>query len=536
MTWESIRAHYAQRFAALGATQETVAKAGALSRQNAISKMLKNHHRGPTVQTFIRAIYGLGITPAAFFADLEAAAPPDRSVPDASSAQSGAVQQPTPEPTFEEIVAARFEAIEQDLRRLDAVTHDLEPPWRTKSAPAFCGDPISRESSSPGSQNCLRRQRTFGEQMTTRRQRQEPGHRLKRGKWQVFVRVNGVFRSKTFDLESPVEERRAWRDAQIATTIPPPASGTFAADVVRYLALPEVAARPTVDEIRTQLQRWVHTLGADRSRHSITTEDVEAVLQDWLRTLAPATVYHRRSTLRSFFKRLDKRAGPIEGTTCPAHYRPVDRSVPFETLTRILDAMPDERFIRTGIRRPSFAKLRVAVILHTAIPPAELMKLRARDFDREAAIVRMPWRDKGAGTPAHRLELSPAGVAAFIALDAAGAWGSFPEEAVTHSFKRAARKVCGADTPIRLYDLRHSLGADAYEATKDLATVGRLLGHVPGSIVTSRYALGAHAAVDRAAVAAITAARGNTESALKLPAKIARSRKSRTLKQIRKAS
>jgi integrase len=194
--------------------------------------------------------------------------------------------------------------------------------------------------------------------------------------------------------------------------------------------------------------------------------------------------------------------------------------VPFATLEQILAAMPTERRVAKGIRRPSFSRLRVAVILHTGIPPAELQKLRAIHFDRAAATVKMPWRDKGGGTPAHVRELSAAGVAAFVALDAAGAWGAFAPERLSASFKRAARQVCGPDTPIRLYDLRHTLGADTYRTTHDLATVGRLLGHVPGSIVTQRYAMGAHAEVDRAALAKLTAARS-------LPAKLARRSKAK---------
>jgi hypothetical protein len=60
---------------------------------------------------------------------------------------------------------------------------------------------------------------------------------------------------------------------------------------------------------------------------------------------------------------------------------------------------------------------------------------------------------------------------------------------------------------MRLYDLRHSFGAELYRRTGDLATVARFLGHAPGSTVTARYALGANAHVDRAAAAAFDTAR-----------------------------
>jgi integrase len=350
------------------------------------------------------------------------------------------------------------------------------------------------------------------------RRRKEVGIRRKRGGWQVCIVLRDKFYSKQFDLNTPVTEMRAWRDAQVElhgtglehVGIHARPSGTFADDVATYLHKPEVLAMPGYRQRAQHLGLWVQALGGDRRRASITRDEIEAVLQGWLAAgLAAPTVYHRRTALQSCYVKLDGRdaPNPVRGTTRPAHYRPVDRSIPFELIERILAAMPAEYLAAQGIRRPSLAKLRCAVIAHTGIPPAELQKLRAHHFDRERAFMRMPWRDKGAGAPAHLRELSPTGVAAFVALDAAGGWGSFAPERLSVSFKRAARRVCGADTPIRLYDLRHSLAADLYRATRNLDTVARLLGHVPGSLVTGRYAMGAHAEVDRAAVAAVHAAR-----------------------------
>ena len=339
------------------------------------------------------------------------------------------------------------------------------------------------------------------------RRRKEIGIRRKRNGWQAFVDVDGQFRSKQFPIDTPIAEMRAWRDGQIAMTRVAPASGSVAAEVARYLARPEIAAMPTIDERTRHLELWLEALGRDRSRASITQHEVEAVLQRWLAAgLAAATVYHRRTALGSCCETLGGH-NPVLGTTRPAHYRPVDRSIPFETIQRIIAAMPAQRMLAKGITTPSLSRLRVAVIAATGIPPGELRKLQAHHFDRDQAIVRMPWREKGAGTPAHIRELTATGVAAFVALDAAHGWGDFAEERLSVSFKRAARQACGPDTRIRLYDLRHSFGTDLYRATGDLATVQRMLGHVEGSIVTHRYAMGAHADVDRAAAAALQAAR-----------------------------
>lgn len=82
MTWDKIRARYTTLLVASGRTQHEVAAAGGLSGQNAISKLVANTKRGPSVETFIRAVHGLGIPLSTFFAALEASAPdPRASVP-----------------------------------------------------------------------------------------------------------------------------------------------------------------------------------------------------------------------------------------------------------------------------------------------------------------------------------------------------------------------------------------------------------------------------------------------------------------------
>lgn len=356
------------------------------------------------------------------------------------------------------------------------------------------------------------------------RRRKEPGQRIKGNKWEVFVRVNGVLRSKRFDMATPLDVRRKWRDDQIADSSAPlqvaAAAGSFAAFVDRYLNKPEIAARRFVKQYAAHLQLWIAALGAQRSPSSITRDDVEGVLQTWLRTLAQPTVYHRRSTLRSLFVTMTGSAGPVEGTTVPDHERPIDRSMSFQTAERIVDAMPDWAYRSAGIQEPSLAKLCARVTLHTGIPPAELRKIKHAYLDRVARTLRMPWRDKGKSVAGHVRQLSDVAVAALGALDDAlkdhtKVWGDQlpPAETVSHSFKRTARRILGPGTDVRFYDLRHTLGADTYRFTKDLDTVARMLGHAPGSKVTTRYAMGAHADVDRAAADLVAMKRATPASA-----------------------
>lgn len=71
MEWERVRAHYEQCFADTGRTQQAVAEAGGLPTQSAIQKILVNHKMGPSVETFLKAVLGLGLSLSTFFADLE---------------------------------------------------------------------------------------------------------------------------------------------------------------------------------------------------------------------------------------------------------------------------------------------------------------------------------------------------------------------------------------------------------------------------------------------------------------------------------
>jgi integrase len=177
-------------------------------------------------------------------------------------------------------------------------------------------------------------------------------------------------------------------------------------------------------------------------------------------------------------------------------------------IEQILAAMPDKQSVTPGaVRRLSLAKLRATVLAYTGMPPGALPKISKSDLDFAAATFRSPARPKGHGARARILPLTAKGLAAFGAFDAAHAYGVFSIEALSHSFKRAVRRVPSAPQTMRLYDLRHSFGAELYRRTGDLATVARFLGHAPGSTVTARYALGANAQVDRAAADAFDAAR-----------------------------
>lgn len=368
--------------------------------------------------------------------------------------------------------------------------------------------------------------------------RKVTGIRRRRGGWRVTVRVRGHLYTKQFPIEKSLANMRAWRELQITTFGGRKGrSGSLNADIETFLAKPEIAAQSYVGQTRAHLARWAAALGGgDRPRVDITRDELEAVIQQWLKVLAEATVYHRRTALLSLWVTLDgaDAANPVRGTTCPAAWTPRDQSVPFATLLRIVSAMPDVRYVKKGVRQPATAKLVAAVLLHTGWRGVDLLAVRRSHVNWTAGTVQMPGSEKGKGAPPWTAHLTPGGLERLRAFDAADLYGAFDESAVSHSFKRAARRLEGPDTPIHLYSLRHSVGADVHRQTKDLATVGRFLGHVPGSRATAQYALGANADVDRAAAVALGAARAGQDSQKQLPAKSPTAKKGRQANNLRR--
>jgi len=320
-------------------------------------------------------------------------------------------------------------------------------------------------------------------------------------------------KSTTFDLDATPAKMQAWRELQVGKygKRRPRAAGSFAADVETFLAKPEIAAQKYVGHLRAYLELWLEALGRDRPRSSIEKDEIEAVIQGWLKLFAEPTVYHRRAALVSLFTVLDGpgAANPVKETTCPKSWIPADHSVPFATLRAIVDAMPAVRYVKKGITQSSAAKLACGVIIAVGLRAVDLLKVKLRHFrvgvDGRREFL-WPASEKGKGVTAKWTPLSAEGEAGFDAYIAAG-MPPFKPEAISHSFKRAARRIDGPDTPVHLYSMRHSIGADTYRVKGDLATVGRMLNHAPGSRATAQYALGAHAEVDRAAVDAVSAAR-----------------------------
>jgi integrase len=402
------------------------------------------------------------------------------------------------------------------------------------------------------------------------RRRKLAGLRLKRGKWQARIEVAGKEYTKTFPLDEPIATMRTWREDQIdahgSTVLPPGAKGSLGADVALYLT--RITAMPTYKQKAAHLALWVEALGRDRPRRSITAGEIDAVLQGWLVTpsvpppgkkhggrpsgplgLAPATVRKRRRTLQSLWVKLDGKPAPnpVKGSTNPKEPKAEARGLTYLAIARALAAMPDYCSVKPGAVKPlSRAKLCAAVVAYTGLPPGILNQVARHDLSLVDATVRVVPRTKGGGVEARTLPLTAEGLAAFQAFHRANAYGRVPKT-LNGSFKRGCRRAGLDPKAVHLYDLRHSFLSQVYRVTRDLATVGRLGVHAEGSVVTARYAKGANAEVDLAAVAAFdTTLEEQRRRALSVtpdqagaadfrPAAPARPKKARTRKQLRKA-
>lgn len=312
--------------------------------------------------------------------------------------------------------------------------------------------------------------------------------------WQASVFVSGTLYCKQFPLPTPLEDMQAWRErTRIAKHIAKPNAGTLAADAERYLKA--VAAMPTIGERTRHIELWVDALGPTRWRGSITTDEISTILHQWRLTggpngtpLSDTTVRHRRTALLHLWHTLDGKdePNPVRRSWKPKDPKPAARALSPETITRILDAMPECK-----------TKARLRVMATTGLPHTQVMQIHpASDFDAAGARLRVRGRKKGDGTGDRWLPLSAAGVAALETFVAAKATGTFSASSVYKSWQLACRKV--GVTNARPYDLKHSFGTLLYQASHDLAAVARLL---DVSMTTAqRYTLGAHETVDRAVI------------------------------------
>jgi len=341
--------------------------------------------------------------------------------------------------------------------------------------------------------------------------RRRPHTRAKNGKLQLYVRVHagpGGLKTTTREKSITDAEIDSWVSEQRRQFGKCDATDTrLEAALVRYLETR--TAMPTLAQHTAHLELWLRALGRDRSALSVTTDEITRIVDGWMKDgLANDTIRKRRSALRTFYARTyPKQLSPVKGSLNPKPPKPEARQLSYLDIDAAINAMPTYRSTKPGQPRElSLAKIRLRLMADTGLPPGLVAQIQPGDFNMFGGTLRVAGREKGDGVEARTLKLTPDGIRAFKAFDAAGAYGAFALPACNRVFKRACQRIGLNPTSVRQYDLRHSFLSQLYRVTRDEATVQRLGLHAPGSRCTARYTQAAHDDVDRAAAAAFSQA------------------------------
>ena len=324
------------------------------------------------------------------------------------------------------------------------------------------------------------------------------------------VKVRGQQREKRFPRDTSIKTIKNWQGdtkAALRKLRPKIGRGTFAADVERYLG--GRTQMPTYKERAAHLALWCAEFGP-RNRHTIETLEIDTVLSRWLDTgLQPSTVRNRRTALQALWTGLDGKAAPnpVREALMPVLAQPEARAIPFKTIAKILDAMPDVGQGRPGEARDdqSKTKARLAVIAYTGLPHALIKKLTPEAINWRTKTVTVPARKKGKGAAGRILPLTAEGAKALKTFGELECWGNFSNSSMIKSFRRACTAAKVHPAP-RVYDLRHSFATEMYRQTGDPKATAELLMHSPSSQMMDRYTIGGVAPRLKLAVGAFDAA------------------------------
>ena len=315
--------------------------------------------------------------------------------------------------------------------------------------------------------------------------------------WRIYVQVRGQVYTRRFKPSTPQQtveaellKARQRHHAGRQTE----ASGTFAADVRRYLT-DYFAGRPGLEERTRHLTLWRTALGDDTIRADITRDDLARVLNGWRAAgLAADTCNKRRTALLALYHALDGKGGSNPAREVPKFRAPdpLPRGLAYQQIEKALKAMPTCK-----------TQARLRVLAYTGIRAGQLMKLEPSHWDHRRHVLTVPGTTKGRGTKPYAIPLSALATAALKAFDAIDAWGPFTWAPMARMWKKAATaaKLPAGTVP---YDLRHSFGTHIYRKTGNLKAAKDLLGH-SSFRMTERYTL---AAVPKHKVDAIRAAFG----------------------------
>jgi integrase len=339
----------------------------------------------------------------------------------------------------------------------------------------------------------------------------------------ISIRVRG--KEHRYPLGTPLDELRRNR-RELLASLPgtEPRRGTFASDVATYLAtLPDGHRRRDAASL---LQHWLDAGFGPKTRHTITAIEIQQQLQKWVGRFSPATRRHLRRELGAVYRTLNGKAGanPVRDVPQIVVRYEEPRAIPYPVIELILAALPDQGRPADGARPAvSLTKIRLTIMAYSGLTPAMLGRVQARDVDLAAGTVYARPRRKGAGSPGQMQPLTPQALDGFRRLIALGGLGRFSTGSVSASWNRAIGKArkqwedLHPDQPwpvpddCRPYDLRHSYATAVLRASGSERAVSALLMHTQAQ-TTRRYTQGMVREESLAAVAALTASLGSSQS------------------------
>lgn len=312
-------------------------------------------------------------------------------------------------------------------------------------------------------------------------------------RYAVIVRAHvpgGKPKDVSYPLGTPLEQLRLAQRAltrELARTVQVVYKGSLAADIPRYLATIAHPRKRLDDAAR--LAHWANTPLAQKPRGAITSAEIKAQMATWATdgTLAIATINKCLTVLRSLYRELNEDRDPNPTTRVQKLF--VESHPPRDLGREVAAAI-------LGKMSESLTKHRLALMLDTGWPPAQIMRLRPEDIQwGPPVLVRLRPRRKGKRTGERWMPVTPAGAAALKAFAAAAAYGLFSTSSVYKSFQVAAKKVRAdqraenvkrarrGQRPLpvlahaRPYDLRHAFIAHVLRQSGNLAGTQYLAMH-----------------------------------------------------------
>lgn len=306
----------------------------------------------------------------------------------------------------------------------------------------------------------------------------ETGIRRKGDGWQVYVRVQGEFRSKAFPEGASLLEMRRWREQQKARAVldlrDDPNDSTLTRDVRDFLALCEGIA--SYDDRERRMKRWLTLLGARTARSEITSVDIRRGLEQLRQEgYAPATLNLFRMDLQRMFTVLDGKAGrnPVLDVT---PYRLTEhrwRLPSWDDAGRAIGQVKNQRSADV-----------LNVMRWTGLPNAQIKQLLPSDLHAKAGSIELPGRKKGAGTPRVVMPLLPQAVRALKRFFKNKSHGQFSNS----NLRRDLLKGCKAAKVVAFhpYLIRHLFLTEAARTIRDDRVIMELAQH-RDTRMTRRY-------------------------------------------------